>query len=281
MACSICEICGERLPEGFATGLLPSAAGTAAGANASGEATLFELDYAAAPRCGLCLRAKPAYEKAVAFGTYDGELRDLIHLLKYEHVLPATHVLAEMLATAVVPILPRMAADTIVIPVPLHTARRQERGFNQADALLDALLRQLAAQPKGAGRGFRARLDVLVRVRPTKSQTGLTRPQRRANVKGAFQVSRTQAKAIAGRDVLLIDDVFTTGTTVAECARVLKRAGASRVWVATVARVVKGDSQNEADSRMQIAEIDLRNLNSNPALPEAYRPKDPGHSGMF
>ena len=94
-------------------------------------------------------------------------------------------------------------------------------------------------------------------------------------------MSRTQAKAIAGRDVLLIDDVFTTGTTVAECARVLKRAGASRVWVATVARVVKGDSQNEADSRMQMAEMDLRNLNSNPALPEAYRPKDPGHSGMF
>jgi predicted amidophosphoribosyltransferase len=80
------------------------------------------------------------------------------------------------------------------------------------------------------------RTDVLARTRPTQSQTGLTRHQRRENVRGAFVLHNPAA--IAGRDVLLIDDVFTTGTTVSECARVLRKAGAAKVLVVTVARVL-------------------------------------------
>jgi predicted amidophosphoribosyltransferase len=79
----------------------------------------------------------------------------------------------------------------------------------------------------------------LARVRDTRSQTGLTRHQRRINMRGAFAV--VNQAAIAGRDIIVVDDVFTTGTTVSECARVLRRAGANRVLVATVARVLKPD----------------------------------------
>jgi predicted amidophosphoribosyltransferase len=82
--------------------------------------------------------------------------------------------------------------------------------------------------------------QVLVRKRATGSQTGLTRPQRRQNVHGAFALPAPNE--VAGRDILVVDDVFTTGTTVSECARVLRRAGAERVWVATVARVLKAEA---------------------------------------
>ena len=80
---------------------------------------------------------------------------------------------------------------------------------------------------------------VLERRRETQSQIGLTRHQRRENLRGAFAVARP--KEIAGREILLVDDVFTTGTTVSECARVLLRAGASKVFVATVARTLKDE----------------------------------------
>jgi predicted amidophosphoribosyltransferase len=94
-----------------------------------------------------------------------------------------------------------------------------------------------AAAARELGRGFGLQHSILARKRPTVSQTGLTRHQRRANIRGAFEVRH--AERIADRDVLLVDDVLTTGTTASECARVLLRAGARQVFVATVARVQK------------------------------------------
>ena len=87
---------------------------------------------------------------------------------------------------------------------------------------------------------------ILVRTRETHSQIGLTSHQRRENLRGAFSVPR--ATEVTGREVLLVDDVYTTGTTASECARVLRRAGASRVWVATVARTLKLASKSEGFS---------------------------------
>jgi len=181
--------------------------------------------------CGMCRRARPEFERAVAFGSYDGPLRELLHLLKYEGVRPVAENLGKLLAHAIKAAgLSKM--DLSVVPVPLYRTRHGERGFNQADMLARAAVRKLDAD-------WTVVADALIRTRATASQTGLTRHQRRANVKGAFKVK--ERSKVAGRDILLIDDVLTTGTTAAECARVLKRAGAGRIYVATVARVLKGE----------------------------------------
>jgi ComF family protein len=124
----------------------------------------------------------------------------------------------------------------LVIPVPLHRVKGRERGFNQAELIARAALKQINRPEK-----FELAPKVFRRGKATQSQIGLTRHQRRENLRGAFSVVRPEV--IVGRDVLLIDDVFTTGTTASECARVLRRAGASKVWVATVARTLKREAQ--------------------------------------
>ena len=187
----------------------------------------------AEPRCGLCQRLHPPFERAVAYGSYDGGLRDLIHLLKYQQVRPAAAVLGRMLAETITGIETTLLPGLIaVVPVPLHVRKRVQRGFNQSELIARAALKQL-----GRPERFQMLTGALVRRRETESQIGLTRHQRRENLRGAFVVA--EPERLATRDVLLVDDVFTTGTTASECARVLRRAGAHRVWVATVARTLK------------------------------------------
>ena len=181
----------------------------------------------------LCERADPPYERAVAYGNYAGELRELIHLLKFQFVRPAAVVLGRMLAETIASLERAMPVGAIaVVPVPLYHRKRAQRGFNQAETIAREALRELN-RPKR----FALCTGVLRRSRETGSQIGLTRHQRRENLRGAFTVS--DPTLIAKHDILLIDDVFTTGTTASECARVLLRAGAARVWVATAARTLK------------------------------------------
>jgi len=113
----------------------------------------------------------------------------------------------------------------VVVPVPLHWLRRIRRRFNQSGDLAEAV---------GKRFGLSLRAGVLRRVRPTRSQVGLTATQREDNVRGAFRVLRPQE--VRERRVLLVDDVLTTGATCSECARTLRRAGAKRVYVAALAR---------------------------------------------
>ncbi|MFB3815845.1 MAG: ComF family protein [Terriglobales bacterium] len=182
-------------------------------------------------RCVECLRVEPPYERALAYGSYTGALRDLILLLKYHGVRPAAAVLGRMLAeTASVLVSDCGAKRPLVIPVPLHSAKLTQRGFNQSELIARAAVKVLDKR-------LSVNNSALVRRRATQSQTGLSRPQRRLNMRGAFEVVRPTE--VAGREILLIDDVLTTGTTASECARVLRRAGADRVFVATVARVVR------------------------------------------
>jgi len=184
-------------------------------------------------RCMLCQRTDPPFERAVAYGSYDGGLRDLIHLLKFQQVRPAAAVLGRVLAETIANLEQMVPEGTIVVvPVPLHARKQAQRGFNQAEMIARSALQQLV----GAER-FDLSTGVLVRRRETGSQIGLTRHQRRENLRGAFAVN--DPARILNRDILLVDDVYTTGTTVSECARVLRRAGAARVWVATVARTLK------------------------------------------
>lgn len=203
----VCSICGERVLTSYA---LPDDDGLV--------------------RCPVCRRVERPFERALAYGSYDGGLRELVHLLKYNGVRPAAGVLGRMLAEAIGKVQPSFGQeDVLLIPVPLYKGKRRQRGFNQAELISRAALNH-------RGR-LRLATDLLVRTRDTHSQIGLTSHQRRENMRGAFAVTR--AAEVTGREVLLVDDVYTTGTTVSECAKVLRRAGAERVWVATVARTLK------------------------------------------
>ena len=179
--------------------------------------------------CGSCQEELPPYHRAVAYGAYDGELRELIHLLKYDQVHPAASVLGRMLGSAMAKL--ELSGDVLVVPVPLHPSKRRQRGFNQAELIAHTALKAMPHKRLELG------TNVLQRVKPTVSQIGLTRHQRRENLRGAFKVAHLSK--VSGRHVLLVDDVMTTGTTAAECARVLRRAQATNVWVATVARTLK------------------------------------------
>jgi len=157
----------------------------------------------------------------------------LIHVLKFQQVRPAATILGHMLAETIANLEQAMPVGPIaVVPVPLYKHKQAQRGFNQAETIARSALKQLS-RPKR----FELCTGVLLRRRETGSQIGLTRHQRRENLRGAFGVS--DPTQILKRDIVLVDDVLTTGTTASECARVLLRAGAARVWVATVARTLK------------------------------------------
>ena len=188
--------------------------------------------------CANCYIERPLFTRAVSYAGYSGELRELIHLLKYHQVRPASGVLGRMLAQAAEPLLAGFEEQTIfVIPVPLYAGKFRERGFNQSELLARSAIRELS-------RHSAVRLEmlttVLLRRRATASQVGMTREERRENIRGAFAVSAKEQ--IAGRELLLVDDVMTTGATVSECARMLLGAGAKAVYVATVARALNESS---------------------------------------
>ena len=186
-------------------------------------------------RCLECIRTERPFTRAIAYGNYEGGLRALIHLLKYQQVRPAAAVLGRMLAEPVAGLLEADAgASVVVVPVPLHQKKQRQRGFNQTELIARAMVKHLALP------GLQVDASLLRRCRATESQTGLSRSLRQVNVHGAFAV--LSPGRIAHRDILLVDDVFTTGTTVSECARLLRRTGAHRVWVATVARVIASEA---------------------------------------
>jgi ComF family protein len=181
-------------------------------------------------RCQGCHEFQPEFERAVSFGEYAGALRGLIHLLKYDRVLPAAPVLGRLLANAICQLQHHSdGASPLLVPVALHAGKRSERGFNQAELIARSAVKHLPQHLEVAA--------VLKRRRATHSQVGLTREERVANMRDAFGV--TAPERVKSRTVIVVDDVMTTGTTVSECARVLKQAGAERVWAATVARTLK------------------------------------------
>ena len=173
-------------------------------------------------RCRLCRAGVRGYDAAYSFGEYTGALRRLIHLLKYQRIATLARPLAGWLSGA----LPLQERIDVIVPVPMHWLRLYSRGFNQA-ALLSA---ELARRT-----GLDHAPDALRRIQCATPQARLTGAARRRNVTKAFTVR--QPGQVAGKRILLIDDVLTTGATLAACARELKRAGASRVVVLTLARV--------------------------------------------
>jgi ComF family protein len=173
--------------------------------------------------CPHCRGTSFPFDKVVRLGLYDGRLREVVLRMKYASGEGLAEVVGELWAEAAEPRLRALGAD-VVVPVPLHWRRRWRRGYNQSEAL---------ARPLAARLGLPLRPSSLRRVRNTPEQKGRTAGEKLENVRDAF---RGRGAGLRGRAVLLVDDVLTTGSTAAEAARALRRAGAKRVAVAILAR---------------------------------------------
>ena len=173
--------------------------------------------------CAACEAAPPSYDYARSAAVYEGQLREALHALKFSGRRALAAPLGDLAAEQCLASLP--AGIDALVPVPLARERERERGFNQAALLARRIGRRLAVP---------TRPRWLSRTRPTRPQSDLSAGERRANVRGAFRASGK----VAGRHVLVVDDILTTGATVDACAQALRDAGALRVGVLTVARVL-------------------------------------------
>lgn len=222
-----CAVCWLRLPPGSVSTMCPSCREklvflsppfcSRCGAELAGAA---DRNH----RCGDCLRRPPPYTLARSLVRYERSVALLLRRLKYHgdtSVLPA---IGELVAECR---LDAFAGCRAIIPVPLHLERHRQRGLNQASLLAQAFFPDKKAS---------IRRDLLFRTRNTPAQTTLSGHQRRRNLDGAFAVR--PGMSVAGV-VCLVDDVFTTGSTVAECSKVLLRHGAEEVRVLTLARAVR------------------------------------------
>ncbi len=176
------------------------------------------LDSDSSITCGECIKDEPAYRSVRTFGLYKGPLRKAINLLKYHNMKRLSKPLSGMILRMEMP-----RADA-VIPVPLYKDRLRQREFNQS-----ALLAKYTAKNTGTS----LIVDCLVKVKDTMPQVGLSSRERRRNIRNAFRVEKKDL--INGKDILLVDDVITTGATVRECSRVLKKAGAGDIYVMALA----------------------------------------------
>jgi ComF family protein len=198
LAPPLCERCGDQIPSWRTTGL-------------------------AGGLCGRCGRRPHLVARCRAFGPYEGQLRLIIHALKYDKRRSLARRLALLMRQSGADVL---AGADCLVPVPLHWRRLRTRGFNQAADL-------------AAGLGLPV-ARALRRVRPTPPQAGLSARGRHRNLRGAFAPARRSGhrRAVAGKCVVLVDDVLTTGATLDNCACALKAAGAREVRALTVARAV-------------------------------------------
>jgi ComF family protein len=173
--------------------------------------------------CGTCRAHPPAFDRAAAWGAYDGTLQAAIRRYKFRRDFGLAEVFAARMAEAV-----RERGWTVdaALPVPLGRERQRERGYNQA---------ALLARPLAAALGCRYAGRMLRRARETRPQVGLSVAERRRNVAGAFAV---RERPPTGARLLVVDDVMTTGATLSDAARALKEAGAGEVYAVALARAV-------------------------------------------
>ena len=189
--------------------------------------TPFAYDMGEDAMCGGCSAEAPAFDRARAALAYSNLSARLIVGFKHADRTHHAPVFARWLAVAGADLL---CDVDLVTAVPLHRHRLWRRRFNQSVMMAHALASKTEA---------RVVPDLLVRTRPTPSQSGRTRLQRFENVRGAFAVKASRADAVVGQRVIVVDDVFTTGATLSAVARCLKQAGAAHVDVLTLARVVR------------------------------------------
>jgi len=184
----------------------------------------FEGSISIAFSCANCAHRTIYFDAAVAAYRGRGIVRDVIHEFKYNRQIHLRHLVGRWLCAALDDERLRNRQFDIIVPVPLHSARQRERGFNQASVLAELLSAHTSIPCR----------PMLKRLRYTTTQTALDRSERMENLHNAFRLRKNTD--VRGLRVLVIDDVLTTGSTLSECARVLKRAGAKSVHAATAAR---------------------------------------------
>jgi ComF family protein len=219
----ICPLCSQSLSAGEGTGfcfnclqLIPPLPV----ASCRRCALPYPTDISDDHLCGICLNEKTAlFERVIAAGIYDGTLKEAIHRFKYRDKINLDRPLAELLFAQ----LPDLRPPDLVMPVPLHRRRLRQRTYNQS-ALLARLLANKLDRP--------IELRQLVRHRDTPPQQGQSAIDRKINLKNAFSLTHP----MNGESILLVDDVLTTGATIRECCRVLKKNGAGTITVAILAR---------------------------------------------
>ncbi|MBC2714321.1 MAG: ComF family protein [Desulfobacteraceae bacterium] len=198
---------------------------------------MFKSKSGADHQCGSCIQNKTLCHRIRAAGIYCGPLKSNIHALKYKNKVHLARPLGRLLFSSFMKYYDISTIDYI-LPVPLHISRLKKRGFNQAVMLINEwpVLINLSNVNRKINTDRFMHIDCknLVRKRKTLSQTGLGKEKRKENVKGAFAV--TDKSKISGKQVLLIDDVHTTGSTCDECADTLIASGAKTVSVLTLAR---------------------------------------------
>jgi ComF family protein len=184
----------------------------------------FEGAIIGAFTCANCAHRTIHFDTAVAAYRGCGIVREVIHNFKYRRQIYLRHLVARWLRAALDDERLRGRRFDVIVPVPLHLTRQRERGFNQASLLAELLSAEISVPPK----------PLLERIRYTTTQTALDRAERMENLHNAFRLRKSAN--VRDFSVLLVDDVLTTGSTLSECARVLKRAGAISVHAATAAR---------------------------------------------
>jgi len=180
--------------------------------------------------CGACRKNPPCFDRAVSFGPYEGVLAEAIKLFKYKKKIRVGRALADFSPFTKGGLRGIMDIEGLqschIIPVPLHPSRLKEREFNQSAILASVI---------GDRLGIPVLTDILLRERHTRPQVELDMKERKRNVVGAFSVQN--GEMIIDKDIILVDDVYTTGSTVNECAKSLKKNGAGMVYVVTIARM--------------------------------------------
>jgi ComF family protein len=174
--------------------------------------------------CDDCRKRLRPFDRCRSAGVYEAALREAIHRVKFDGEKTLGRCLGRWMARA---LLSETAEVDRIVPVPLHPRRIRERGYNQSELLSEAM---------AVASGVQHAPRLLTKTSPTRSQATLGRHDRRKNLRGTFALSR--GAVAAKMRILLVDDIFTTGCTVEECARVLRRAGARGVRVVTLARSV-------------------------------------------
>lgn len=177
--------------------------------------------------CAACMQHKPHYDGHRSMLKFDEHSKKLVHDLKYHDKPLLLPLFGEWLMRAGSEWIDE--EDILILPVPLHFLRLIKRRYNQA-ALLAKALARCSHQPLLP--------DGLKRIKRRPPQAGLSREQRLKNMRGVFAVNPRRKAQIAGKTILLVDDVMTTGATLNACAKTLKKAGASRVFAVTIARTV-------------------------------------------